>query len=263
MNSAVEFIDPPPEDPNPDGRGRRRYQELVGWARRQLGAGIARNTALLSWLAAAVLTVVATFQTVFTYRFDGTGIHTRGGFAASGRSLDPILSSEHGPRYAELFTVCAAWFAGVALLVVVERKGWVQWLAGRYVTGLAAAGTFLLVGSVAALGLDLEATHSSYSSLAHSLDQDSLGIVFRWHTGPCLWWVLAALAAAVVGLVATFRVSARPTTPPLWPDAAPVESAAPAAPADSPATDSAELSTDVSEAPEEELVLRRRAKGSR
>lgn len=262
MNSAIEFVDgPPSEDPNGERRDSRR-QLFAGWAGRALGAGFDRNAAVVAWLIAAASAVVATFQTVFTYRFDGVGIHTRGGFAASGRSLDPILSSEHGPRYAELFAICAVWFLAVAVLVVVEAKGRLHRLVARHVTAIAGAGTFLLAGSVAALGLDLEATHSSYTNLA-----DDLGgaehIAFRWHTGACLWWVLGAVATALVALAATSRIPPPSTTEPPEPDPVLVDTVVPQSAGDPAASKRDDLRAGALEAPEEELVLRRRARGSR
>jgi hypothetical protein len=208
MGSRVEFVDDSvvTEGASAGGRWRRGYAWFVRRVRRQLDGGVARVAALLSWAAAAVLCIAASIAHVFTYRFDGTAIHTRGGFTASGRSLDPLLNSEHGPRYALLFVVCAVWFAGLGVLLITEGIGRAGRLAVRHLTAVSAAASFLLIGVVGSLALGVQATRSSYQNLDDSLNRAG-HIEFQFHVGACLWLGIAAVACAATGLVATLLIA--------------------------------------------------------
>jgi hypothetical protein len=219
MDSPVEFVDDPPGgDPpgggaTPDRREETRQRQLARTVRVLLGRGRLEIAALTGWAAAAVLCLIASFQTVFTYRFDGVAIHTRGGFVASGRSLDPLLSDEHGPRFAIMFVVCAVWFVVLVAVLAQDGLGHPASSVARHAAAIGLAGTFLLVGLLSGLVLWLEATYSSYNSLAGALSQNG-DIGVRLHIGPSLWLGLAALACAVAALVLTVLRGREPVAVP-------------------------------------------------
>jgi hypothetical protein len=265
MGSPVEFVDDSPDSGAVEARRRGwRFSQLTRAVEPLLSGDKLRLAAAICWAASAALCVIASFQTVFTYRFDGTAIHTRGGFTASGRSLDPILSSEHGPRYAIAFFVCAGWFVVLAVVHGRSALGGREGMAARHVAVLGVAGTFLLVGLLSGLGLALESTYSSYNSLAGALSENG-DIGVRLHLGGCLWFGLSALACAAAALALTARlrrdIPAAPArdravaTPPAEPH--------PPSPATDPeATDAEHVGTPaggLDDSPEELLAFPRRA----
>lgn len=236
VGSPVEFLsDPPDGDAIPERRAARGRRQLAQSLQSLLRRGKLEVAATASWAAAAALCIVGSYQTVFTYRFDGVAIHTRGGFDASGRSLDRVLSNEHGPRYAIVLFVCALWFLVLAVVVIRRPTGRATRLAARHAVSLGLAGTFLLVGLLSSLGLGLASMYSSYNGLAGALGAGG-GVVVRLHIGACLWFGLAALACAVAGLALTAllpsRVGAAPPAKPAAPD--PVPDAPPDESRDSP-----------------------------
>lgn len=209
MGSPVEFVsDGPDGDAIPERRDALGHPPRARSFTALLSRGKIEIAAPASWAAAAALCVTASYQMVFTYRFDGVALHTRGGFDASGRSLDRVLSNEHGPRYAIVLFVCALWFLVLAALLIGKGTGRATGLVTRHAVSVGLAGTFLLVGLLSSIGLGLASTYSSYNGLAGALGEGG-GIVVRLHIGACLWLGLAALACAFVGITLTALLQRR------------------------------------------------------
>jgi hypothetical protein len=263
MGSPVEFVDDSPDSGAIQARRRGwRFSQLTRAVEPLLRGDKLRLAAASSWAASAALCVIASFQTVFTYRFDGTAIHTRGGFTASGRSLDPILSNEHGPRYAIVFFVCAGWYVVLAGVLGRTALGGRAGVAARHAATIGVAGTFLLVGLLSGLGLTLESTYSSYNSLAGDLSQNG-DIGVRLHLGGCLWFGLSAVACAAAALALTVLLRRDIPAAPAREPAAAMPPAEPQTPTPATeATDSQHAGTtpgELAESPEELLAFPRRA----
>ncbi len=184
----VEFVD----DAGASEPPRNRAPRLVG--ARPVSLALAEPAL---WIAAAVLSVFATFQTIFTYRFTGDSITSRGGYDAWGHALDAQLNTDHGPRYAVLLWLCATLFALLAAALLgggfsAGRAGrWTQARAGAI--GLAVVG--LLAGVLAGVALGVESSFSVYRGLAKTLNDTHGGVELL--IGGCIWFGLASLACAL------------------------------------------------------------------
>ncbi len=185
----VEFVDdstpahaPQPAEPaaaGPDGR-------------RAVAAPVA-------WIAAAVLSVLATFQSIFTYRFTGASITSTGGYDAWGHSLDTQLPGEHGPRYALLLWVCAAAFALLAAALRAVFSARVGRWTRRHASAVGLCATTLLVGTLAGVALGIESSFASYRALSATLQDANGGVHLT--IGVSLWFGLGSLTCAVAALV--------------------------------------------------------------
>jgi hypothetical protein len=162
------------------------------------------------WSAAAVLALLSTFQTVFTYRFDFSVIHTRGGYNALGYSLDATLAGDRWPGYAFILGFCSAVFALLAVVSIRAVFGGEQGRLHRYATSVGLAAVSLLIGVLICIGLALSAVFATYRGLARTLADGREGAV-HLSIGACLWLGVAALACALAALVLTML--AKPTAP--------------------------------------------------
>jgi hypothetical protein len=201
----VEFLDTEPaEEPGasaettPAPQSARKPARSVAWA------------AIALWGAAAVLGLLSTFQTVFTYRFDFSVIHTRGGYNALGYSLDAALAGDRWPGYAFILGFCATVFA---LLAVVKARAIVtgaQSPMHRYAAGIGIAAVSLLIGVLICIGLALNAAFATYRGLARTLADGSENAV-QLSIGACLWLGVASLVCAVAALLLTLLPGRTPT----------------------------------------------------
>ena len=152
------------------------------------------------WAAAAVLALLSTFQTVFTYRFDFSVIHTRGGYNALGYSLDSTLAGDRWPGYAFVLGFCGAVFGVLAATSVRAALGGGEGRLRRYATSVGIAAVSLLFGVLVCIGLALGAVFATYRGLARSL-ADGRESAVHLSIGACVWLGVASLACALAALV--------------------------------------------------------------
>jgi hypothetical protein len=199
---SVEFLDSEPVE-------RPARVPRFGWRRTTVPPGTAWVAAGL-WSAAAVLALLSTFQTVFTYRFDFSVIHTRGGYNALGYSLDATLAGDRWPGYAFILGFCSAVFALLAVVSIRALLDGEQSRLHRYATSVGIAAVSLLVGVLICIGLALSAVFATYRGLARTLADGREGAV-HLAIGACLWLGVAALACAIAALVLTVLANRTPS----------------------------------------------------
>lgn len=158
--------------------------------------------AVAGWAAATALGVVASLTDVFTYRLDFSAVHSRGGYTALGRSLDPTLQNDRGTNYAVILIACVVAFALLGLTVLRDARTEGGTRLGRFAPAAGIGAVALLVGALASIALGLVSSFAGYRTLADTLDQQQAHAVQLW-IGPCLWFGIAAFVAAVGALVLT------------------------------------------------------------
>jgi hypothetical protein len=199
----VEFLDDQPD--GPAAAAPRTYESSSPAALDWLAVG--------AWTVAAALGVAASLSNVFTYRLDFSAVHSRGGYNALGRSLDPSLRNDRGTNYAVILAVGIVAFAALALAVFRDARAGGGTRLGRYAPAAAIGAVALLCGVLASIALGLVSSFASYRSLADTLDQQQANAVQLW-IGPCLWFGIAALVAGVLGAVFTIRRTPHPAALP-------------------------------------------------
>jgi hypothetical protein len=200
----IEFLDPGPNQP---------YEPLppaaaVAEERRPVGPEAVGLLIML--VAAALLPVVAAFQSVYTvsastdtldfgYAVDGWGRYTS-------RDLGAFPAGLHEPRFGVLLCVAAMGFAVLALVVVtriVLPHPSAPRLSGSLVAGIAGGLTGALAGVTAAMTLQIETAFDRLRSTNGPIVTDRtvhLGV------GGAVWLALAAVLAGGLSVAAALRL---------------------------------------------------------
>lgn len=209
---AIEFLDPdgqvegeiaPVEAIGGDGPQRRRLE---------IERDVVAAFVLLA--GAAVLAVVASFQTVMT-EYQRRGGHPVGASVdAWGRyhtiGTASVAPGVHEARYGIPICCAAGVFALAALLVGVSalRKRNTRHVA--IATVAVATAICLLAGVTATMWLQIDATFDSFHATTNGADDlsDAFG-GFHLGIGAAIWTALAAIVAALLASYASLRVRAR------------------------------------------------------
>jgi hypothetical protein len=209
---TIEFLDPD----EPGAAGQAPAEAIGGDGPQRPRREIDRDAvaALLLLAGAAVLAVVASFQTVSTEI-------QRNGDGTNGASVDgwgrwhtvgtaTVAPGIHDARYGIPLCVCAAVFAaGAALLGAAALRG----RDPRSVTTAALAavgGVCVLAGVTATMWLQIDAVFDSFHATTNGADDlpDAFG-GFHLEVGAAIWLALAGLVAALLGSYACLRLRAR------------------------------------------------------
>ena len=209
----IEFLDPdghsavgpepaPTEVIGGDGPQRRRIE---------LDRDAAAAFVLL--VGAAVLAVLASFQTVTTEFQRRNGHPVGASVDAWGRyhtvGAASVAPGVHEPRYGIPLSCCAAVFALAGLIVglaALRSRNPRQAVIG--VIGVIAS-VCVLAGVTATMWLQIDAVFDSFHATTNGADElpDSLG-GFHLGIGAAIWTSLAAIVAALLGCYACIRVHA-------------------------------------------------------
>lgn len=209
---TIEFLDP--DDPGVAGHAPVEAIGDDGPQRRRIEVDRDAAAALILFAGAAVLAVLASFQTVSTEI-------QRNGNSTNGASVDgwgrwhtvgtaTVAPGIHDARYGIPLCVCAAVFAlGAVLLGAAALRG----RNPRTVTTAALAavgGVCVMAGVTATMWLQIDAVFDSFHATTNGADDlpDAFG-GFHLDVGAAIWLALAGLVAALLGSYACLRLRSR------------------------------------------------------
>ena len=204
--TEIEFLDPGASTEPTAGADGSADDERAAPDLRQLVPALA---AAVCWLLSAGLAVMASLSTVYRLVYEGGGQHQTISVNAWGRFSTGQLAQAlgHQTRYA-IVAIAAAVLLMAAAIVAIARLA-----IARY---LAIAGTAVAAALAATLLLFVEATRSTNSTRAEQL---ATNFRLRTETGSAVWLILAAAAAATLGVVLAFVLKAPEPDVPDAPDA--------------------------------------------
>jgi hypothetical protein len=206
----IEFLDPGPDQPDGDADGpaqgdsvsRPPVRETVGL--------------LIMLCAAALLPVVASFQSLYAVREQGPATEVDFTVDAWGRygfASGPFAAAAHAPRFGILLAVSGAGFAVLALLTALRLLGartrahttsHTTSRASSMLVGAAVGLVGLLVGVTAAMTLEIESVFSTLRDSSGGVFGGPLEVSLR--IGAASWLSLAAVLAGALAVAAALRV---------------------------------------------------------
>jgi hypothetical protein len=194
----IEFLDEPVAPPDEDAPSERPHTPL--------GA-----VAVVGWIAAAVLSVLAPFQALYRVGQPADGDNQAFRLSVDGwgrQRLNAGFTTEgHGPRLGVTLCVCAALFVALAALRLwtylttadAAHTARVAQIRRALAVGSIAA-TALLAGALASIELDVQAALDSFTHIP--ADAEPTQPAIHASHGPFLWVSLAALACAIAATTA-------------------------------------------------------------
>jgi hypothetical protein len=198
----MEFVDPGPDQPYPAPAAPHAPRRSVSPRRETLGL-------VVMLVAAALLPLLASFQTFYTVREEGAAGRYEYSVDAWGRYGELAAGARpavHAPRFGALLLICAGCFAVLALIAASRLLGGRATEPARTATGLAgaAAGVLgLLTGVTAAMTLEIGSVFDSLRAGSGS----PFGIYqVRMRIGGAVWISVAGILAGGLGIAAALRV---------------------------------------------------------